>query len=183
MDRNPRQLPPEWTVAKLKAKHTSQAYNPDIANAFFRAGQIEAWGRGVERILEACRQMRGVRSWELEVRSDSCPTILCPPQGEIVLYQTEDGRSRVECRFANETLWLSQALIAELFQVSVPTVIYHLKTIYEEPRLDPESNYPKIPDSSPRGSPRGGPRDRALQPRCHSGGRVPGSLINLRRNT
>ena len=53
---NPGQLPPDWTVAKLKAKHSSQPYNPDIANAFFRAGQIEAWGRGIERIMEACRQ-------------------------------------------------------------------------------------------------------------------------------
>ncbi len=44
------------------------------------------------------------------------------PQSEIILYQTEDGRTRVQCRFENETLWLTQALIAELFQVSVPTV-------------------------------------------------------------
>ncbi len=60
-----------------------------------------------------------------------------PPQGEIVLYRTEDGRTRVECRFANETLWLSQALIAELFQISVPTVNEHLKNIYEEGELAP----------------------------------------------
>jgi ATP-dependent DNA helicase RecG len=53
---NPGQLPPRWTVAKLKGKHSSQPFNPDIANAFFRAGQIEAWGRGIERILEACRE-------------------------------------------------------------------------------------------------------------------------------
>ena len=53
---NPGQLPPHWTVAKLKAKHSSQPFNPDIANAFFRVGQIETWGRGIERILEACRQ-------------------------------------------------------------------------------------------------------------------------------
>ncbi|MEI6502323.1 MAG: hydroxyacid dehydrogenase, partial [Armatimonadota bacterium] len=35
-----------------------------------------------------------------------------PPAGEIILYQTDDGQTRVECRFANETLWLSQALMA-----------------------------------------------------------------------
>lgn len=62
-----------------------------------------------------------------------------PPQGEIILFQTEDGRTRVECRFANETLWLSQALIAELFQITVPTVNYHLKTIYEEGELAAEA--------------------------------------------
>ena len=60
-----------------------------------------------------------------------------PPMGEIVLYQTEDGRTRLECRFADETLWLSQALIAELFQIALPTVNGHLKTIYDEGELAP----------------------------------------------
>ena len=39
-----------------------------------------------------------------------------PPQSSIILYQTEDGRTRIQCRFENETIWLTQALIAELFQ-------------------------------------------------------------------
>ena len=55
-----------------------------------------------------------------------------PPIGEIVLYQTEDGHTRVECRFVDETLWLSQALIADLFQRDVRTVNEHLKSIYAE---------------------------------------------------
>lgn len=49
----------------------------------------------------------------------------------IILYQTEDGRTRVQCRFENETVWLTQALMAELFQVGVNTVNYHLKEIYD----------------------------------------------------
>ncbi len=57
------------------------------------------------------------------------------PLGEIILYQTEDGRTRVECRFADETLWLSQALIAELFQITVPTVNEHLTNLYAEGEL------------------------------------------------
>ena len=52
---NSGELPQDWTVAKLKGKHPSHPFNPDVANAFFRAGQIEAWGRGIERIVEACR--------------------------------------------------------------------------------------------------------------------------------
>lgn len=58
-----------------------------------------------------------------------------PPIGEIILYQTDDGKTRVECHFAEETLWLSQALIAELFQVGIPTVNEHLKNIYDEGEL------------------------------------------------
>lgn len=59
--------------------------------------------------------------------------------GEFLLYRTDDGRTRVECRFADETLWLSQALMAELFQVKVPTINEHLKSIFAEGELDSEA--------------------------------------------
>ncbi|HEX9736568.1 MAG TPA: ATP-binding protein [Thermoanaerobaculia bacterium] len=53
---NPGELPPTWTIDKLLAKHASIPFNPDVANVFFRAGMIEAWGRGIERIMDACRE-------------------------------------------------------------------------------------------------------------------------------
>ena len=59
------------------------------------------------------------------------------PAGEIILYQTEDGRTRVECRFVDETIWLSQALIAEVFQVTVATVNEHIKNIIAEGEVQP----------------------------------------------
>ncbi len=58
------------------------------------------------------------------------------PKSEIVLYQTEDGRTRIQCRLENDTIWLTQALIAELFQVTPQNVTLHLKSIYEEGELD-----------------------------------------------
>jgi len=57
------------------------------------------------------------------------------PQSEFLLYQTEDGTTRVECRFEDKTIWLTQALMAELFQVSIPTINEHLKTIYADSEL------------------------------------------------
>ena len=48
-------LPDEWTIKNLTSKHSSQPFNPDIANAFFRAGMIEAWGRGIEKMQEDCK--------------------------------------------------------------------------------------------------------------------------------
>ena len=57
------------------------------------------------------------------------------PQSEIILYQTEDGRTRIQCRFENETLWLTQAQIAELFEVTVPNISLHLKAIYADGEL------------------------------------------------
>ena len=57
------------------------------------------------------------------------------PAGEILLYQTDDGRTRLECRFQDQTIWLSQALMAELFAVDVRTVNEHLQNIYSENEL------------------------------------------------
>ena len=62
-----------------------------------------------------------------------------PPQSSILLYQTEDGRTRIQCRFDNETLWLTQVQIAEHFQTSVPHINLHLKTIYEEEEVVTEA--------------------------------------------
>lgn len=62
-----------------------------------------------------------------------------PPQSSIILYQTEDGRTRIECRFDNETIWLTQKLMAELFQKDVRTINEHLQNIFAEGELDPES--------------------------------------------
>ena len=50
---NAGQLPENWTTEKLFESHPSSPYNPLIANAFFRSGDIESWGRGYKRILEA----------------------------------------------------------------------------------------------------------------------------------
>ena len=61
------------------------------------------------------------------------------PQSEIILYQTEDGRTRVQCRFENETVWLSQQHMAELFQTTKQNVGLHLKSILEEGELIQDS--------------------------------------------
>jgi len=52
---NDGRLPDSWTVEDLFASHTSKPYNPLIAGVFFRSGQIEAWGRGIEKISESCK--------------------------------------------------------------------------------------------------------------------------------
>lgn len=50
-------LPENWTTEKLTKKHSSKPYNPDIANAFFRSGYIESWGRGTIKIIEKCLEV------------------------------------------------------------------------------------------------------------------------------
>lgn len=50
-------LPEGWTVDTLMEPHNSRPYNPDIANVFYRAGYIEHWGRGIQKICDACREL------------------------------------------------------------------------------------------------------------------------------
>jgi hypothetical protein len=52
------------------------------------------------------------------------------PQSDIILYQTEDGRTRIQCRLESETLWLTQAQMAELFQITPQNVTLHLRAIF-----------------------------------------------------
>ncbi len=66
-----------------------------------------------------------------------------PPEGEFLLYQTDDGQTRIECRFSGQSIWLTQRQHAELFQTSVPNVNQHLKAIYDEGELDQQATIKK----------------------------------------
>ena len=61
------------------------------------------------------------------------------PNTQIIIYETEDGKARVEVRFENETVWLTQKLIAELFGCSIDNVSLHLKNIFSEHELNPKA--------------------------------------------
>ena len=50
-------LPFGWTVETLLSTHVSKPYNPDIARVFYRAGYIESWGRGIQKIRDACKNL------------------------------------------------------------------------------------------------------------------------------
>ena len=57
----------------------------------------------------------------------------------LLLYQTENGRQRIEVRLENGTVWLSQKLMAELFQTTPQNINMHLKNIFTEKEIDPNS--------------------------------------------
>ena len=59
--------------------------------------------------------------------------------GEIVIYQTEDGLTNIEVKIEDETVWLSQKQMADLFQTSRTNVVEHIKHIYKEGELDENS--------------------------------------------
>ena len=65
------------------------------------------------------------------------------PEGEVLVYQTEDGRVKLDVRLVDETVWLTQQLMAELFQTSKQNISYHVQSIYEEGELAPEATVKK----------------------------------------
>ena len=62
-----------------------------------------------------------------------------PPGGQFLVYQTEDGKLKIDVRFQGETVWLTQQHMAELFQTTKQNVGQHLKNIFEEEELTPDS--------------------------------------------
>ncbi|MCK8538591.1 virulence RhuM family protein [Yersinia ruckeri] len=61
------------------------------------------------------------------------------PAGEFVMFASSDGRVRVECRFESDTLWLSQAMICELYGKAKATISGHIKNIFEDGELEENS--------------------------------------------
>lgn len=65
------------------------------------------------------------------------------PSGDFLLYKTEDGQTRIEVKFEGDTVWLSQKVLAELYNVSVSAINQHVKAIYEDEELSPEATIKK----------------------------------------
>ena len=61
------------------------------------------------------------------------------PKSEVILYQTEDGKTRLEVRVDKDTVWLTQNQMADLFQTSIPNVSMHIRNLFSENELRPDS--------------------------------------------
>ena len=73
------------------------------------------------------------------------------PGGEIILYQTEDGQARVQVRMEGETVWLTQAQMAELFQTTIPNVSMHIRNVFEEGELERRAAHKESLSVQPKG--------------------------------
>ena len=60
-------------------------------------------------------------------------------QDQIVIYQTEDGKTQIDVRLENETVWLTQTQMAQLFKSSRTNVLEHIQHIYEDEELEKEA--------------------------------------------
>jgi len=71
-----------------------------------------------------------------ETKADNGSNELASAKGEVLVYQTEAGEVKVDVRLEDGTVWLTQAQIAELFQVKPQNITMHLKNIFAERELD-----------------------------------------------
>ena len=62
-----------------------------------------------------------------------------PPGGQFLVYQTQDGKLKIDVRFEGETVWLTQQLMAELFQTTVPNVSMHIRNLFADGELRADS--------------------------------------------
>ena len=65
-------------------------------------------------------------------------------ENKFVIYQTEDGQTQIDVRLENETVWLTQAQMAELFQTDRTSIVRHINNIYKSDELDRNSTCAKI---------------------------------------
>ena len=128
-------LPENWTLEKLLQSHSSRPYNPDIANAFFRCGYVESWGRGVHIMAKLCQaqglpqpfyNIDGSDFWiefrDLFNEQGLIERGLNERQIKAVLYVKEKGE-------------ITKKEYQELNNISVRTAVYELKELVEKYKL------------------------------------------------
>lgn len=71
----------------------------------------------------------------MEVKRDNSNIV----GNEILIYQTEDGKTKIDVKFEDETVWLTQAQLCELYQTSKSNISEHIKHIFEEGELEENS--------------------------------------------
>ena len=76
-----------------------------------------------------------------------------PETNQVAIYETPDGKIRIEVRFEDENLWPSQKLMAELFSVTIPTINEHLKNIFAKGELEAKSVIRNFPITAAHYSP------------------------------
>lgn len=132
-------LPKNWTVETLMKPHKSEPFNPSIANVFYRAGYIEAWGRGIQKICEACREL-GTAEPEYTVLGNDLTVKFTALESakvsdiKIPKYQIDTLSETLDKKILaliERKPTITQNEIAIYFGVSVPTIKRTMKKLLE----------------------------------------------------
>jgi len=136
-------LPKNWTVETLMGPHKSEPFNPSIANAFYRAGYIEAWGRGIQKICEACREL-GAADPEYTVLGDDLTVKFTAlesakiPDSKIPKRQDDVLDDVLENKIVKELqkdARLNQKELANRLQTSLPSIQRAMNRLKEGGRI------------------------------------------------
>jgi ATP-dependent DNA helicase RecG len=179
MSREHQQL--EWKEA-WREPHSSQPHNPEMANAFFRAGEIEAWGRGIARIFNACRQGGAP---EPELRLDAGGVWMTFRFDEAYLRAVGAGRTGQASDPVSDPVSLQVLQLLKLLETSPlsPSDLmtslglkhrHSFRTRYLHPALSAELVEPTIPEK---------PSSRLQGYRLTAAGRYPDRQAPPRRRT
>ena len=127
-------FPEDWTIEDLMGKHRSRPYNPLIANTFFRAGFIEAWGRGIEKIKDSCKEAGNpmpeymIKHEDIMVMFQSL--VSCTNQGTNQANQADDNSVNARIlKVIQEEPTLSQKKIADVIGEKYSTVKYYMESM------------------------------------------------------
>ncbi len=129
-------LPENWTLTNLMSKHASKPYNPNIANVFYYAGFIESWGRGIEKINNACK-VDGIPMPEYTINPSDIMIKFTAPEDRIIriTYQTTDKVTEKEKQVLNllcEDPGFTTTVLAEKIGVTRKTINKYLKALREK---------------------------------------------------
>ena len=136
-------LPKNWTVDTLMKPHKSEPFNPSIAHVFYRAGYIEAWGRGIQKICEACQEL-GTPDPEYRVLGDDI-TVKFFALEDAKISESKNPKHQgdvlgdvLEDRILDELRRnpsLNQKELANMLHTSVPSVQRAMSRLKDDGRL------------------------------------------------
>ena len=127
-------FPEDWTIDDLMGKHRSRPYNPLIANTFFRAGFIESWGRGIEKIKDSCKEA-GNPMPEYTIKREDIMVMfksLVSSTNQATNQANQDGDNSIVTRILKviqEEPTLSQKKIADTIGEKYSTVKYYMESM------------------------------------------------------
>lgn len=133
----------EWTVDTLLEPHDSKPYNPDIANVFYRAGFIENWGQGIQKICDECREIGAelpiyeLLGTTLRVHFKALERALID-QPKVPKYQPDTLDDTLENNIIvliKENPRITQDKLAEAAKVSVPSIKRAMKILSDSGKL------------------------------------------------
>lgn len=137
-------LPFGWTAETLLGSHASKPYNPDIARVFYRAGYIESWGRGIQKIRDACKNLGSedpeyiVHGEDIMVKFSALQSAKVPDPKALNRHNggldvgLGDGLKEEIIRMLSENPKLTMAEIAEKLNVTKRTIERIVKNLREK---------------------------------------------------